>query len=56
MQMDGNLVLYDHSGRDTWNSETDGEGPGCKLVCQDDGNLVIYNRKGEAIWETDTRC
>ena len=41
MQGDGNLVIYDSSGRYRWASSTNV--PGGYLVVQPDGNVVIYD-------------
>ncbi|CAN5299253.1 hypothetical protein BH11PSE11_BH11PSE11_10890 [soil metagenome] len=54
MQGDGNLVIYDSSGRAKWASGTNGYS-GSRLVMQDDGNLVIYNPGPRAVWDTHTR-
>lgn len=41
MQTDGNLVLYDETGRVRWASNSNGN-PGAHAVFQEDGNLVVY--------------
>lgn len=51
MQPDGNLVVYDASGKAVWASGTD-RNPQSFLAVQDDGNVVIYN--DVAIWATNT--
>lgn len=53
LQADGNLVVYDGSGRAIWNTLTFGNGPS-QLVVQQDGNLVLYNGSGRATWNTAT--
>jgi hypothetical protein len=52
-QLDGNLVLYDKSGRPLWYSGTSGHGT-LRLVVQQDGNLVIYNPLNQPFWHTGT--
>ena len=51
-QTDGNLVVYDRSGKAVWASGTNGKGA---TVCtlQGDGNLVIYNGN-QPLWATGT--
>lgn len=49
LQSDGNLVLYDTSGRARWASGTSGSGGADVLAMQDDGNLVLYSA-GRAVW------
>ncbi|CAM5675474.1 putative protein OS=Streptomyces rimosus subsp. rimosus (strain ATCC / DSM 40260 / JCM 4667 / NRRL 2234) OX=1265868 GN=SRIM_011130 PE=4 SV=1 [Streptomyces rimosus subsp. rimosus] len=51
--MDGDLVVYDSSGRQIWHSDTGGN-HGAKLSVQDDGNIVIYNASDKPIWATNT--
>lgn len=51
-QTDGNLVLYNSSGRVIWATGT--EGRGAKLQVQGDGNVVLYNSSYQPIWATDT--
>jgi hypothetical protein len=55
MQDDGNLVLYDDSGRVFFSSGTQGHG-GSFLRLQDDGNLVVYSFDGHALWSTQTNA
>ncbi|NUS00003.1 MAG: PKD domain-containing protein, partial [Kribbellaceae bacterium] len=62
-QTDGNLVIYDKSGKALWASNTPGH-PGATLVPQIDGNLVIYASQpsispsgvvsGSVLWATNT--
>ena len=52
-QIDGNLVLYDKSGRPVWYTGT-ANNPGLRLVVQQDGNLVLYNYLGQPFWNTAT--
>jgi hypothetical protein len=56
MQNDGNLVVYDTTGKATWNSGTSlvGTSP-FVLSMQNDGNLVIYDTNGVATWNTGTK-
>jgi hypothetical protein len=57
MQTDGNLVVYNNSGKTLWASNTFTTNK-TKLpytaVMQDDGNFVIYNVKGESVWASQT--
>lgn len=53
MQLDGNLVLYDKSGRPLWYSRTNGFNH-LRLVAQQDGNVVLYNRLNQPFWHTQT--
>jgi hypothetical protein len=52
LQGDGNLVIYDHSGRALWASNTDIHNP-TQAEMQTDGNFVIYSG-GHALWATGT--
>ncbi|SPJ80702.1 uncharacterized protein FTOL_08824 [Fusarium torulosum] len=56
MQEDGNLVIYDDSGKGkaTWHTDTSaGKGNNSTtLVVQNDGNVVLYNTGGVPIWAT----
>lgn len=52
MQGDGNLVMYDTSGRAIWSSKTGGKGSSV-LYMQGDGNLVTYASSG-ATWGSGT--
>ncbi len=55
MQGDGNLVIYDTTGKAVWNSGTgDPTNQGASLFMQGDGNLVIYRPNGQAIWSSGT--
>lgn len=53
MQTDGNLVVYDASGRALWHTHTH-DYPNAELRMQNDGNLVIYDVHGNWKWQTDT--
>ena len=55
MQLDGNLVLQDSTGRGLWSSRTYGH-PGAYAVAQDDGNLVVYGSPGntQPLWASGT--
>ncbi len=53
LQTDGNLVLYDQSGKALWATGTNGIPPGF-LALQPDGNLVLYSQDGRPIWYTKT--
>ena len=54
-QEDGNLCLYDSSGKCTWSSNTWKQGTGpFRLVMQDDRNLVLYDRFNQATWASGT--
>jgi hypothetical protein len=53
MQADGNLVLYNNSGRPLWASHTEGN-PGAYLAMQSDGNLVVYSVSGQPLWSSGT--
>lgn len=54
MQLDGNVVIYDHEGNATWAHNrgygVENEQQLCKLVMQDDGNLVVYSGD-KALWD-----
>lgn len=52
-QGDGNLVLYDKTGKALWYSATSGHGA-LRLVIQADGNLVQYNDAYQPFWNTGT--
>ncbi len=52
---DGNLVIYDISGKPLWASNTYNKGKGpYSMKMQDNGNLVIYDSNNEQIWQTGT--
>ncbi|XP_055348869.1 comitin-like [Paramacrobiotus metropolitanus] len=51
-QSDGNLVIYDGSGRSKWDTHTAGRGD--QAVFQTDGNLVIYDIANKAVWNSQT--
>jgi hypothetical protein len=54
MQIDGNLVIYDASGKSAlWATGTTGH-PGAFLAVQEDGNVVIYTNSYIPIWATGT--
>ncbi|HZH75013.1 MAG TPA: D-alanyl-D-alanine carboxypeptidase family protein, partial [Archangium sp.] len=46
---DGNLVLYDTSGKFIWQSGSGGN-IGAWLALQHDGNLVVYSASGKVLW------
>lgn len=48
-QHDGNLVVYNLSGKAIWASNTNGKG-GDYAQMQKDGNLVIYKGNREPVW------
>jgi hypothetical protein len=52
-QGDGNLVVYEDTGRPTWDAGTHGLPPG-RFVMQADGNAVIYTAEGRGAWHTGT--
>jgi len=58
MQTDGNLVLYDRTGKSTWSTATHGaaqSGTRDRLVLQGDRNLVLYRGPTDAVrWATNT--
>lgn len=51
-QTDGNLVLYNSSGKVIWATGT--EGRAATLQVQGDGNVVLYDTNNRPIWTTDT--
>jgi hypothetical protein len=54
MQSDGNLVIYDASGKSAlWATGTTGH-PGAFLAVQEDGNVVIYTNSHVPVWATGT--
>ncbi len=55
LQGDGNLVVYNFSGKAVWNSHTAHTGSHNRLVMQGDGNLVLYTSSGKAVWNSGTR-
>lgn len=55
MQGDGNLVIYDGTGRPIWASNTNGTGSGNFLGIQDDGNLVVYTSSDVPVWASGAR-
>ncbi|MFG1604998.1 hypothetical protein [Actinoplanes sp. NPDC049265] len=54
MQADGNLVLYNATGKAVWASNTNGN-PGSRLTVRDDGDVVVTRRDGAVIWSSDRR-
>jgi Protein of unknown function (DUF4241) len=53
-QHDGNLVLYDNTGRGgVWSSGTQGRGT-ARCVLHQNGDLALYDRTGQVVWSTDT--
>lgn len=52
LQTDGNLVLYNTSGRPIWATGTVGRG--AKFNVQVDGNAVLYDASNQVLWATDT--
>ena len=52
LQSDGNLVIYNSSGRALWATNTDIHNP-TQAVMQTDGNFVVYSG-GHALWATGT--
>jgi hypothetical protein len=55
MQNDGNLCLYEGSGKCTWSTNTWQKGVApYRLVMQDDRNLVLYDTYNKAVWATGT--
>jgi len=50
MQGDGNVVVYDSTGRARWATMT--SLPGSYLKVQSDGNVVLYDPQGLALWTT----
>lgn len=54
-QADGNLCIYDSTGKCTWSSNTWKRGTGpYKLVMQDDRNLVLYDTHDIPTWASGT--
>ena len=51
-QPDGNLVLYDDTGKGLWDSGRYGHG--YQTVMQTDGNLVQYTPARRGVWDTAT--
>ena len=57
LQTDGNIVIYDSTGKALWNLWSQPNVNNRKAVIlqmQDDGNLVAYDSGGAAIWSTGT--
>ncbi|KAH7011272.1 bulb-type lectin domain-containing protein [Ilyonectria destructans] len=54
MQGDGNLCMYDNSGKATWHTNTAAPKGDDTVICavQNDGNVVLY--KGTPIWSSNT--
>jgi hypothetical protein len=54
-QLDGNLVIYEPSGRPKWATGTKSDtSPYNSFVLQDDGNALLLNTDNKAIWATHT--
>lgn len=53
MQVDGNVVIYDATGRPVWYTNTGGHW-GAYLVLQKNGNLVLHAPDGTVLWATWT--
>jgi hypothetical protein len=53
MLADGNLALFDGSGKELWSAKTWSH-PGAYASMQTDGNLVVYDKTGHALWSTAT--
>jgi Peptidase_C39 like family len=51
-QGDGNLVMYNPSGRPIWATGTNGYAQ--RVAFQGDGNVVLYDGNNRAIWATNT--
>lgn len=55
LQTDGNMVVYDFSGRAKWSSRTNNKGA-WRLYMQGDCNLVLYSFNfSTAVWQSNTR-
>jgi len=55
VQADGNVVLYDASGKARWTSNTAGKGTApYRFTIQSDGNLVLYDSKSTSLWTSNT--
>ncbi|MEV0490205.1 hypothetical protein [Streptomyces atratus] len=52
MQQNGNLVIFDATGRARWSSGTSGRGD--RAVFQGDGNLVVLAGDGTTVWSSRT--
>ncbi|MEU5433860.1 hypothetical protein AB0G73_10850 [Streptomyces sp. NPDC020719] len=52
MQLDGNLVVYDETGRARWASNTFGSDN--YAIMQQDGNFVVYSSNGTPLWASGT--
>lgn len=50
LQGDGNIVLYDPTGKAKWSSKTFGRSGQMKLFMQNDGNLVGLDANNGAFW------
>jgi hypothetical protein len=52
---DGNLVIYDTTGKPLWASNTYNKGNGpYSIKMHDNGNLVVYDNNKEQIWQSGT--
>ena len=54
MQNDGNLVVYDETGRARWASNTVGRGTIANF--QSDANFVVYDFNNNPVWASNTCC
>ena len=52
VQGDGNMVVYEASGRVRWSSNTHGDSS-TRLQVQGDGNLVLYSGGGGVLWASN---
>lgn len=52
-QSDGNLVLFDGSGKAIWSTKTEGN-PGARTIMQPEGNVVVYSQDNRPLWSTKT--
>ncbi|KAF7557295.1 hypothetical protein G7Z17_g766 [Cylindrodendrum hubeiense] len=54
VQTDGNMCMYDTSGKATWHTNTAAPTGNSTVVCavQNDGNVVLY--RGTPIWSSNT--
>ncbi|WP_336203864.1 trypsin-like serine protease [Nonomuraea sp. LPB2021202275-12-8] len=51
-QSDGNLVVYDSTGKGVWSTGTSGH-PNARLVCESDGGATIYDGS-TPVWQSGT--
>ncbi|MEA5543295.1 S8 family serine peptidase [Limnoraphis robusta Tam1] len=52
-QPDGNLVMYNPQGKETWATGTYNTNA-TRFAVQHDGNVVLYDDHGKALWATNT--